>query len=452
MHSPIRQGRPETRLVRQPSGRHLFGSSGERLSHLEITDEEKYLNCIRCGLCLSACPLYRESLRETDSPRARVTLVGKAIEGELGLSHNFTDQMYRCLACLACNAICPVGIRPADLALEARYFIHRARPQPWIKNPVFRGYFPHPGRMEISILPILAYQRLGLKRLVNRLGLTRLLPAQLRDLERLLPAVPVRPLRYTLPEVTPASSARRYRVGFFLGCFQSLVFAEGSAATVRVLATNGCQVVTPKDVKCCGMPHIGYGDMEAARALARHNIDLFERLDVDVIVTDCATCGSTLKGYGSHILPHDPDYAGRARAFSTRVRDISEFLNSIPLREPEYPVKVRVTYHDPCHLARGQNVRQQPRQLLQLAGAELVEMKEPDWCCGSAGTQVLTHYETSMRLLTRKMANAAASRAPVIATGCPGCQLQLGLGVQRTGLQAQVIHPVQLLDRAYQEE
>ncbi len=418
-------------------------------SRLEIPDEEKYLYCIRCGLCLSACPLYRESLKETDSPRARVTLVRKAVEGDLGLSHNFTDQMYRCLDCLACNAICPVGIRPADLALEARYLIHQARPQPWIKSLIFRDYFPHPERMELSRLPMLAYQRLGPKRLVNRLGLTRLLPAQLRDMERMLPTVPVRPLRHSLLEVTSANSERQYRVGFFLGCFQSLVFAEGSAATVRVLAANGCQVVMPKDVKCCGMPHMGYGDVEEARALARHNIDLFGRLDVDVIVTDCATCGSTLKRYGSHILAQDPEYVGRASAFSARVRDISEFLGSIPLREPEHPVRIRVTYHDPCHLGWGQNVRQQPRQLLQLAGTELVEMKESDWCCGSAGTQVFTHYETSMRVLTRKIANAAATEAPVIATGCPGCQLQLGLGVQRTGLRASVLHPIQVLDRAY---
>jgi glycolate oxidase iron-sulfur subunit len=418
-------------------------------SGLEIPDEEKYLYCIRCGLCLSACPLYRESLQETDSPRARVVLLRKVVDGAIPISHKLTDQMYRCLDCQACNAICPVGIRPADLALQARYLIHQARPQPWIKPLIFRGYFPHVRLMELSMLPMLAYQRLGLQKLANGLKLTRLLPAQLRDAERMLPTVPAQALRHRLLEITPARGQRQYRVGFFLGCFQNLIFAEGSAATVRVLAENGCEVVTPKQVKCCGMPQIGYGDMEEARALARHNIDLLEKLDVDVIVTDCATCGSTLKEYGATILARDPEYADRARALSQRVRDVAEFLASIPLREPKHSLHVKVTYHDPCHLRRGQNVWRQPRQLLQLAGCEFAEMKEPDWCCGSAGTQALTHHGTSMQILSRKMSNAADTDAPVIATGCPGCQLQLGLGVQRAGLEAQVVHPVQVLDWAY---
>jgi len=426
--------------------------TGNILEGIQLPGEEQYRACIRCGLCLSVCPTYRETLRETDSPRARLTLLRKVIEGELEISRGFADKMYRCLDCLACNAICPVGIKPGDLSLQARYLIHQAKPQPWIKPLIFGGYFTHPGLMETSMLPMLLYQRLGIQRGMNGLGVMERLPAQLRDAERMLPRLPARSLRHRLPQVTPARGERKYRVAFFLGCFQNMIFADASAATVRVLAHNGCEVVTPKNVKCCGMPHLGYGDVATARALARHNIDILEKLDADVIVTDCATCGSTLKEYGAHLLAEDAEYSAKAHALSGKVKDISEFLSAIPPREPRHPLKVRVTYHDPCHLRRGQNVWRDPRQLLQLAGAELVELRESDWCCGSAGTQVLTHYKSSMQILSRKMQNVAETEAAVVTAGCPGCQLQLGLGVQRAVLRMQVMHPIQLLDRAYQKD
>jgi glycolate oxidase iron-sulfur subunit len=329
--------------------------------------------------------------------------------------------------------------------------IHQAKPQSCVKSLIFGGYFPNSALMEISMFPIRLYQRLGIQHAVSALGIMERLPAQLRDMERMLPPLPRRSLRHRLPEVTQALGERKFRVGFFLGCFQNMIFADASAATVRVLAHNGCEVVAPKDVKCCGMPHLGYGDVATARTLARHNIDILEKLDADVIVTDCATCGSTLKEYGACLLAEDTEYSPRARALSANVKDISEFLGAIPLREPQHPLRTRTTYHDPCHLRRGQNVWREPRQLLQLAGAELIELREADWCCGSAGTQVITHYEGSMQILAHKMQNVAETEAAIVTTGCPGCQLQLGLGAQRAGLKIVVQHPIQLLDRAYQQ-
>jgi glycolate oxidase iron-sulfur subunit len=420
------------------------------LEGVPVPDEEQYRACSRCGLCLSICPTYRLTWRETDSPRARLTLLRKVLEGELDISPGFTDEMYRCLDCLACNAICPVGIQPGDLVLAARAMIHAARPQPWIKALIFDGYFPNPALMQISLLPVLLYQRLGIQRAVSSLGIMEHFSDQLHDLEQLLPPLPGRSLRSRLPEVTAPVGERKYRVGFFLGCFQNLVFADASAAAVRVLARNGCEVVTPKNLKCCGMPHLAYGEVETARLLARHNIDILEKLAADVIITDCATCGSTLKEYGAHLLAEDAEYSGRARALSAKVRDISEFLGEIQLRQPEHPQNMRITYHDPCHLRRGQNIWREPRQLLQLAGAELIELREADWCCGSAGTQAITHYDNSMQILARKMQNVAETGAATITTGCPGCQLQLGLGAQRLGLKIMVKHPVQILDQAYQ--
>jgi glycolate oxidase iron-sulfur subunit len=405
--------------------------------------------CIRCGLCLSVCPTYKDSLRETESPRGRVALVAKAIEGELILSQNFKDHMYKCLDCLACNEICPVGIAPANLCLDARFAIHQATPTPLLKPILFRGIFPRTGLLEALTKPIAFYDRSGLRKVVESVGGTRILPSQLRDMERMLPhSLPLRGTRHILPHVVPAKGERRAQVAYFLGCVQGVMMAEGCKATVEVLSENGCDVVIPSRVKCCGMPLVGYGFKDEARDLARYNIDLLLGLNVDTIVTDCATCGSSLKEY-PHWLAEDPDYAERANEFASRVRDISEYLAEIGIRLPAGKVEARVTYHDPCHLCRAQNVRQQPREMLRAAGVDLVEMKTPDTCCGSAGTQLITHYETSIGVLETKMDQVAETDAQYIASGCPGCQMQLSLGVKRRRLQASVVHPSELLALAY---
>jgi glycolate oxidase iron-sulfur subunit len=413
--------------------------------------QEDVNHCIRCGLCLSVCPTYKDSLRETESPRGRVALVAKAIEGELDLTQNFKDHMYRCLDCLACNDICPVGIKPADLCLEARYAIHQATPTPPLKPILFRGVFPRTGLLEMLTKPVALYDRTGVRKVVNAAGITRVLPSQLRDMERMLPhKLPLRGTRHVLPDVVPAKGERRAHVAYFLGCVQGVMMAEGCKATVEVLSENGCDVVIPPNVKCCGMPMVGYGFKDEARAVARHNIDLLLGLNVDTIVTDCATCGSSLKEY-PHWLDGDPEYADRARQFAAKVRDISEFLVEIGIRQPEGKVDARVTYHDPCHLCRAQGIREQPREMLRAAGVELVEMEGADTCCGSAGTQLITHYHTSVGVLERKMENVAETEAEIIASGCPGCQMQLSLGVKRQGIKAEVLHPSQLLARAYRD-
>ena len=419
--------------------------------NIEKPDPSAYSNCIRCGLCLAVCPTYRESLVETASPRGRTALARKSLEGELPLSPNLVEQMYSCLGCLACNEVCPVGIRPADLAFSLRHVQEQLHPAAW-KESLFAGLLPHPGRLEAATLPLRLYQELGMRRVTASLGLLRHLPDQLRDLEGMLPPVPRRPLRQRLPDETPARGEERYRVAFFLGCAQNLLFAEESEAAVRVLSRNGCRVTTPKKSVCCGMPARGYGRMDLVREQARKNIALFETIPTETIVTDCATCGSTLKDYGE-ILAGDPEWAARAEAFSRKVRDISEFLMSIPLEKPKGRLSARVTYHDPCHLRRAQGVWKQPRQLLgAIDGLEFVELPEADWCCGSAGSQLITHYETSLKVLDRKMDNLAETGAEVIASGCPGCQMQLTAGVKLRGLPVQVVHPITLLDQAYGEE
>jgi len=207
--------------------------------------------------------------------------------------------------------------------------------------------------------------------------------------------------------------------------------------------------MAPRNVECCGMPALGYGRLDLVRKQARHNIAVYESLEVEAIVTDCATCGSTLKGYGK-LLQDDPDWADRAKNFSGRVRDISEFLCELPLKKPGNRLDARVTYHEPCHLGRAQQVKDQPRDLLKLIdGLEFRELPEADWCCGSAGSQLMTHYETSLCVLDRKMNNLKQAGAQIIASGCPGCQMQLNSGIRRNNLNVRVVHPILLLDEAY---
>lgn len=410
--------------------------------------EENYLNCIRCGLCLAVCPTYRESLGELDSPRGRVALARKGLEEELELGPRLFAQMHACFDCLACNEICPVGIRPADLALEMRGFEEQLQPQFW-KKTVFGQLFTKPERLEAAAGLLRVYERLGLRRLVDALGVWNVLPHRLRDLEAMLPPLPRHPLRRVMPEITEAREDSRHRVGFFLGCLQSLMFADESAACVRVLSRNGCTIITPKATVCCGMPALAFGRTEEAHRQARHNIRLFEQAEVDLIVTDCATCGSSLKDYG-RLLGGDPAWSERAAAFSGRIRDASEFLLSIPLEKPRGRIEAHATYHDPCHLRRAQGIWREPRALLKMIdGLDFVELPEADWCCGLAGTQLITHYETSVKVLKRKTEYLAATQAGFAASGCPACRMQLNVGVKRAGLDMQVTHPVVLLDRAY---
>lgn len=420
-------------------------------NHLIKPDESEYLNCIRCGLCLAVCPTYREYKSETASPRGRVALTRKGLDGELVLTPNLIEQMYACFGCLACNEICPAGIRPADLAMEMRQVQEQIRPTAW-KNTLFGKIISSPNRMELATLPLRLYQGLGIRRFVYALGLCKVMPHQLRDMEAMLPRQPQRPLRQVLPGVSKAVHESKYRVGFFLGCAQSLMFSEESAATVRVLTRNGCTVITPKKTVCCGMPAAGYGRQDLVMNQARQNIALFEKANVDVIVTDCATCGSMLKDYGQ-ILKDEPEWSERAKLFSAKIRDVSEFLMTIPLEKPNGRVEARVTYHDPCHLRRGQSVWKQPRVLIQMIdGIDFVELPEADWCCGSAGSQLITHYETSAMVMDRKIENLKSTQAEIITSGCPGCQMQLLSGIRRHRLDVKVMHPIQLLDQAYLNE
>ncbi len=427
---------------------------------VDAPDYDNVLACIRCGLCLSVCPTYNTDHLEVQSPRGRVALIRAVDEGRLSPdSPGFKQHMYHCLDCRACQTICPSGVKVGELVVAARAEIDKREPQPWLerflKRVVLRWVLMRPERVELAMAPVRFYQRIGLQRLVRASKLLGKLPGRLNVLgfmEELLPRLPGRPLRQDLMEVTPARGERRYRVGFFLGCVMNVVYAEASRSTVNVLIENGCEVVTPKAQRCCGAPHAAEGDTRTLRELARHNVDLFENWDLDYVVSDCAACAAQTKEY-AHLLRDEPEYRVRAIAFSRKVREITELLAEIPLKQPRGEMPVRVTYHEACHLCHAQGVKRQPRKVInQIPGIEFVEMKESDWCCGSAGIYNLTHPDRATEILDRKLQNVAATEADVVLTGNPGCLLQLEAGVKRTGIKTRVLHPTQLLDAAYRAE
>jgi glycolate oxidase iron-sulfur subunit len=422
--------------------------------HQDAPDYSNLLACIRCGACLPVCPTYNTDLLEVQSPRGRVQLMRQVEEALLEPSDNFRDHMYHCLDCRACQSACPTGVRIGEQVLRARVQVEGGRKQPLVKKIGLDFALGDQRRLEWLMLPVAIYQRLGLQWIVRKTRLLHhALPKRLRlvaFMEELLPErVPLRSLRRRIATVVPAQGQRRFRVGFFLGCIMSTVFAETSQATVRVLSENGCEVVTPKTQKCCGAPHAEEGDFEAVKRFAKANIALFERYKLDYIICDCAACGAQTKEY-AELLHDDPQWRERAARFSGKVRDIMQFLGEIPLNRPRAVLEQRVSYHEACHLCHAQKVREEPVRVLEaVPGVTLSPLKESDMCCGSAGVYNLTHNERSMHILDRKMANINATDAAVVLAGNPGCLLQLDYGRRATSSDKAVLHPVQILDAAY---
>ena len=444
--------------------------------------------CIHCGFCLPTCPTYAVLGVEMDSPRGRIYQMQAVADGKLDVSDDFIEHMYCCVGCRACETACPSGVQFGKLIEAAREQIQistsatalqegpdeheiaeyselltpTATPQrgSLLASTLRRFFFNVmlPSRLILSLVfgGLKVYQRSGLQTIVHRSGLFSLinnLPTPFRGKlklpEELMHAAGGDIIPRQLPEVTPAIGEQRYRVGVISGCIMDQVFHDINEATIRVLAVNGCEVITPPQQNCCGALHVHGGEAERGRALARHNIDVFAPYNCDAIIINSAGCGSTLKEY-DHLLRDDPSYAERARLFSEKVKDISEFLTNIEWNKGGGEVSRTVAYHDACHLAHGQKIKNQPRQLLKaIPGVTLVDLKEADWCCGSAGIYNITNQEMANELLERKMNHIAATGASVIATGNPGCMMQIAMGARERGIAMDVLHPVQLLDEAY---
>jgi glycolate oxidase iron-sulfur subunit len=387
-----------------------------------------------------------------DSPRGRIYQIKAVYEGRIDRDDpHFSEHMYACLDCRACQTVCPAGVQYGTLVEGARgVTLPESRVERTVGRFIMRQVFTRRWALDLFGYAMRLYQKSGAQGLARRSGLLRALPGRLDELEGLLGGAQGGVGKSSVPGVTPASGERRYRVGFIEGCVMSQLQGETNQATVRVLARNGCEVYNPPRQACCGALQVHSGDRETARALARRNIEAFEQLQLDAVIINAAGCGSTLKEYG-HLLEVDPAWVERARAFASRVKDVSEFLCSIELNREMGQVRKRVTYQDPCHLVHGQGIKTQPRELLRaIPGLELVELEDSDVCCGSAGIYNLTHYDLSMQILEPKLEHLAETGAEVVVAPNPGCAMQLAAGCRRRGLNVEVAHVVDLLDQAYQ--
>jgi glycolate oxidase iron-sulfur subunit len=423
-------------------------AQGERRSPLQgnIMDYVKLINCMRCGMCLPHCPTYKETFLETASPRGRVALIRKLQEGELDQSERLLEYLSLCLDCQACASACPCGVNAGELVAEFTCERKADTGLGFMEDLILRKLVPHPDRLESSMVPMRLYQRAGLQKLVRKLGILKMFPKQLERMEGLLPELPARPLRQEIQEITPAVGVERGTVGFFLGCVMSLIFSDASRATIKLLSFLGYKVITPKNQVCCGAPNMLGGDLAGLQEAARTNVEIFGVHKLDYIVTDCGGCGAELKKYGHH-LPGD----GAAAEFSARTLDISQLLalHSDELRVLLNPLPLKVTYHDPCHIAHCQGIRKEPRELLKLVpGLEYKELEAADACCGSAGTYNIERPEMSDLILGRKLETIRASGAEVVVTSNPGCLLQLKKGLSEHLPGVRIMHLTEVLARS----
>ena len=409
--------------------------------------------CVHCGFCLPACPTYALTGDENDSPRGRIHLMRQVLEGKAELDDAVAEHVDSCLGCLSCVSACPSGVEYDRIIEEFRPQVEEAyaerRGDKAFRELVF-GLFPHPARLRVAALGAVAYRRTGGAALVRATGLLRRFP-KLGAMEALMPDTTLRKAWSTLPTSSAPEGEQRATVGMVSGCVQRVFFSDVNAATARVLRAEGCRVVVP-DQGCCGALSLHAGREHEAKGYARRLIDAFRRpaeptavplAGLDAVVVNVAGCGSTLKQYGE-LLADDPAYAAPAAEFAAKVRDISEVLADLEPRAERHPVEARVAYHDACHLAHGQGIRTQPRQLLAaIPGLEVVEPTESAFCCGSAGVHNLVRPEAAEELGRRKAARITATHPDLIATGNPGCLLQIQRHLPHP---TPVVHPIEIID------
>ncbi len=411
--------------------------------------EQKLIDeCVHCGFCLPACPTYHNWNEEMDSPRGRIYLMKSINDGSVPLG-DAIKHFDRCLGCMGCVTACPSGVKYDALIEETRAEVeahHRRSLGDRLFRALIFSLFPYPARLKVALVFQLLYVKSGLRWLVHKLGILRLLPRRLAQMENLMPGVSAAALSASLPDFSPARGPRRARVALLTGCVQRVYFPEVNAATLRVLNAEGCEVVLPRGQGCCGALSLHSGRDAEARAFARELIALFEADPVDAIIVNAAGCGSNLKEYG-RLFKDDPRWGPRGAALAAKVRDVSEFLAGLAPVAQRHPLPARVAYHDACHLAHAQKIREQPRALLRgIPELQLCEIEMGDQCCGSAGVYNLLMPESAHEVGERKVVNVLAAKADVLASANPGCTLQIQSILRERGATLRAAHPIEILD------
>lgn len=426
--------------------------------------EKEVIRCIRCGACQSVCPVFKELQAEASVARGRVMLIRAVINKDLDLTDGFREKMSLCLMCKACVANCPSGVKVDKVVEAARAEIVRKQGLPFLKRLIFRFVLKNRWVFNFAMRMGSAFQGLVFRKGPHGQGMLPRMPLGL-DRRRLLAPLAPQSFRSQYPEVVKVEDAKK-RVAFFTGCMINYIYTDTGRAVVNVLKRNGIEVVIPALQNCCGAPVRINGDYESARDMARANINVFLREQVDTVVVACGTCGLTLKEEYAELLADDPVYAEKAKKLGAKVQDITEVLVSLDgfrdKIQDEFQDKLldgtqgkglpfKVTYHDPCHLVRGLKVKEQPRQIIRsIPGVEFIEMAKPDTCCGSGGSFSLYHYNISAKINDHKIEDIKQTGAEVLVTGCSACRMHIADGLSRQHAGVKVMHTVQLLEMAYE--
>ncbi|MDH4099505.1 MAG: (Fe-S)-binding protein [Nitrospirota bacterium] len=411
---------------------------------------EKYRDdiykCIRCGACRAVCPTFAAELDETMTARGRMALVEAVLDGKLPLTDRFVEKMSTCIGCMACSADCPSGVPVEEIILAVRAEIARSRGMNPLQKLIARNVLV-PGWL-LGPLSRIG----GLTERVLR-PFSFLSPFQWKGMARKFPDISGLPLRDSYPEVVRPKGEVKGRVAFYVGCNINLVYTDIGRSMISLLTRLGIEVVMPSDEVCCGAPLLGLGERETVIDLAAKNLQAFANLDVDAIVLGCPTCGHMLKKYPEMVAEARPELKEEAEAFAAKVMDINDYLlkftDITSLLANAGLDQLRVTYHDPCHLKRGMGISKEPRSLIgTVPGVTLAEMSAPDRCCGFGGTFSLSHYDLSMKVGEMKAEDIRGTDAELVITSCPGCRMGLEDLLDKSGQEIPVKHVVQLLDEA----
>lgn len=409
--------------------------------------------CMHCGLCLATCPTYEITKMERSSPRGRIYMIKSVARGEMELSETFADEMNFCLDCQACETACPAGVKYGRMVETARVVIdevgYGGKFGIAVKRFALRKIVASRIALKFVSRMLWMYQKTGLQKLIRSLGILKVFSKKLFEIEKLSPVIAETFSDKQIKEIELPVGEVKYKTAFHFGCLMNTMFADINIDTIDVLKECGCKIITPKDQVCCGSLLGHNGDMEFALKLARKNIDAFDKQDYDYLISNSAGCGAFMKDY-SHLLEDDPDYSDKAKRFSSKVKDIMEFIAE---QKPELNMNYEgennsVTYHDACHLLHAQKVGVQPREVIKtLPGVIYTELEEAGWCCGSAGIYNVVRFDDAVKQLERKMHNIKNSKAKIVLTGNPGCMGQMKYGTQKFNVDVEVIHPITLIRR-----
>lgn len=431
----------------------MISTKDKSLLKKYLPNDDVLTQCMHCGMCLATCPTYEITKMERSSPRGRIKLIKSVAEGKLDLSNLFAEEMNFCLDCQACETACPAGVQYGKMVESARVVIEHSKVgtskiNKLIKKFMLNSVVAKHYRLKLFARVLYFYQNTALRKwIVNGLAF---FPATQKyvEIESLTPTISKHFSSKIIAEKEYPEKSAKYQIAFSTGCIMDVAFAEINVDTIEVLKKNECEIITPKDQVCCGSLHAHNGQIDKAKKLAKKNLDVFSKHQYDFLISNSAGCGAFMKEY-VHIFKDDPKYAEKAKLFSNRVKDISEFLANIEPSTSMFALKEKVTYHDACHLCHSQKITEEPRKLLrQIPGLEIVNLEESQWCCGSAGIYNVTQHDDAEKILDRKIKNLKETGADIVVTGNPGCIGQLKYGMKKYGLSMEVMHTVTLIKKS----